>query len=93
MSLPLLPSKDPYDVVPYSADFSALLEVGDSITSATILASPSGLTISTPIISNAVVTAFVSGGTINTAYAVAFEIISAAGWHVKRSGTVPVKDR
>lgn len=93
MTIPTLPSKDMFDVLPYSATFAEFLEAGDTIASAAIVVSPVGLGHTTPIISGSVVTTFLSSGVVDQTYEVSFEIVTANGWSVKRSGSVPVKDR
>jgi hypothetical protein len=88
-----LPAKDPTETLPYSCAFTAFLESGDTITSAQVVASPSGLTITSPVVVDAVVTVFVTGGTLGANYEISFEIATTFGWTVKRSGILPVRDR
>lgn len=91
MTIPLLFSaKMPSDNLDFSLDFVKFLMPHELITSATVTASPSGLSIASPTITKSVVTAFIAGGTLNTSYVVSYSITTDGGRHETRSGILNV---
>lgn len=62
--------KDPDESKIYVIDFSSLLATGETLSSPTVTASPSGLTIGTPVISSGTVQVRISGGTVDTQYSI-----------------------
>lgn len=89
----LLPEIDPAENLPYSADFSNFIDPDDSISTQTVTISPTGPTLSTPVVVGDVVTTFVSGCVLNTSYVISFEIVTARTWTVKRSGIINCMSR
>lgn len=89
----LLPDLDPFENLPYSCDFTNFLDADDGIFSANVRATPGDLVVTTPIITEKIITSFVSNGTLGASYELSFEVISTNGWSVKRSGTINIINR
>ena len=79
----LFPAKLANAVLDYSMDFSAWLEPGDSIVSYSVTASPSGLTIGSPVLSytegEVLISSYIAGGTPGQSYNIFFQVITAKG--------------
>ena len=82
-------AKSPSDSDIYSFDFSDLLSV-DTITSATVTANPSGLTVGTPVVANGLVAVEISNGADGTQYIVTYAITTLTGRSIQRSVNLPV---
>lgn len=86
--------KDPDAVLDYKFDWSSWLASGDTISTATVTAS-SGLTVDSSSITdtNTTVTAWLSGGTAGTKYAVTCHIVTAQDREDDRTVSVLVQER
>jgi hypothetical protein len=74
MSRTTIHTKDPDAVLDYAWDWSAWLAEDETITDKTVSVEPSGLTIDSSIISGGSVIAWLSGGDVDTDYAVTCHI-------------------
>lgn len=89
--------KAPADVLPFQMDFSALIAKGETVTGQTVSCSPSGLTLSTPVLVNnlvnepKVVLTYVSGGVLGTVYHLHF-IVTTQTETIDRVGLLPVQE-
>ena len=83
--------KDPQAVLDYRWDWSAWLGA-DTIATATITV-PTGITKDSQTNTTTAVTAWLSGGTVRTSYAVTCRIVTAAGRTDERSITIVVAER
>jgi hypothetical protein len=63
----------------FSYDFVNNLANSETLSSASVTATPSGLTIGSAVITRSVVTAFISGGVAGTSYTLTFEVNTSAG--------------
>ena len=85
--------KDPDSVLDYTWDWSAWLAAdADTIDSYTVTV-PSGLTLDTDSNTTTAVTAWLSGGTVDTTYVVGCRITTAGLRTVERSITIQVQQR
>ena len=82
-------AKSPSDVDFYSVDFGDWLSV-DTIISATVAATPSGLTVGTPVVANGLVAVEISNGADGTQYIVTYAITTLTGRSIQRSVILPV---
>jgi hypothetical protein len=84
--------KDPASVLDYQWDWSDWLPTDDTITSATVTAD-TGLTVDSSSTTTTTVTAWLSGGTAGTTYAVTCQIVTADERTDERTIRISVKDR
>ncbi|WP_069769818.1 hypothetical protein [Streptomyces sp. LUP30] len=86
--------KDPSALLNYSWDWSAwLAEVADTISSATVTV-PVGLTaVGSPVVDGAFVTQRVSGGVVDSVYALVCQITTSTGLVDERSITLTINNR
>jgi hypothetical protein len=84
--------KDPDAVLDYAVDWSGWVEVGETINSYTVTVT-SGLTLVSDSEAGGVVTAWLSGGTVGSAYTVTVHIITSAGREDDRSFRVVIVQR
>ncbi len=82
--------KDPFDVLPYSIDWSAFLGADTIATSA--WAAESGITIDGNSFTDTVTTVTLSGGAEGTAYVITNQITTAAGLSKDKDFTIKVTD-
>jgi hypothetical protein len=85
-------SKDPVAVLDFEWDWTAWLAAGETILDASATAA-SGLTVDSSTISDARVSAWISGGTAGQSYPVKCQVITSAGRTDARSITIAVMDR
>lgn len=71
--------RDPNDVLDYYAHFSDWLDVGDTITSHTVVDVTGGITIGSSDVAAGAVRVWVSGGTIGTPASFTVRIVTAGG--------------
>lgn len=83
--------KDPDAVLDYAWDWTSWLE-DDSIQSATVTAQE-GLTVDSTQVTSAAVTAWLSGGTDGSSYAVTCHVVTSAGREDDRTLTISVRER
>lgn len=83
--------KDPNEVLDYMFDWSTWLD-GDTISSATAISAPTGITKNSQSNTTTTVTIWLSGGTAGNAYDFTSEIVTAAGRTAQRTITVVVKN-
>ena len=86
--------KDPSDVWDFSLDATdAMAKVGDTLASAAVTVTPTGLTIGTTAVTEAgVATVRLSGGTAGTDYAVTFALTTTGGRLLERSAYLLVRN-
>ena len=84
--------KDPDAVLDYQLNWSAWLEVGEVITDAVITV-PTGLTLDSQVVTDTTVTAWLSGGEINTGYQVNCHIETSEGREDDRSIYLTCRER
>lgn len=91
--------KSPEDICPYSLDFTQWMipatstTLADSIVSAVVSLSGSGLTATGSLVNGNVVTTILSGGTAGMVYLVHFRITTLQGLTVQRSVSLQVVER
>lgn len=85
-------SKTATDVLDFSFDFKNLLAKNETITSAEVTASPSGLTVGSVTINKSIVTAWISAGQNDTSYSVSYHIVTNQGRTETRSAILNVQD-
>lgn len=84
---------DPESVLDYSFDWAtSWLDDGETISSYTVTV-PAGMTLASHSQAAGVVTAWISGGTVNTRYRVECKIVTSAGRTDERSITISVRER
>lgn len=83
--------KDPQAVLDYEWDWSEWLDA-DTISAHTVTA-PTGLTVASSSRTSTAVTAWLSGGTAGTSYAVVCHVTTAGGRQDDRTVQVTVEDR
>jgi hypothetical protein len=84
--------KDPSDTLDYTIDWTALLVGGETITAAVWSVLPSSLSIGTKSIASPNTSAWLSGGTPNTQYAVTCKITTSAGRSYERTVLIDVEN-
>jgi hypothetical protein len=84
--------KDPDAVLDYSFDWSAWLDVAETISSYTI-DEDTGITVDSDSEAAGVVTVWLSGGTAGTTYAVRCEVVTDAGRTDERTMVIKVQER
>lgn len=84
-------NKSPIAQLPYTLDWSDWLN-GDAITTATVTV-PDGITLVSQSNTANMVTAVLSGGAINTYYAITYEVLTAAGLQDERTLSILVTNR
>lgn len=84
--------KDPAARLDYAWDWSKWLAVGETITTHTITV-PAGLTLDSEAHDATTVTAWLTGGTLNTDYGVECTITTTQGRTDTRTITIAVRDR
>lgn len=87
----LAPVKDPDAVLDYAMDWSSWLADGETITGHTVTVD--GVTLDSNSRSDAVITAWLSGGTALTAATLAVRITTTAGRTDERSVRIAIRDR
>lgn len=93
MATKKFPAKDANDSLDYQFDWAEFLVEGETITDATVTASPSGeLLIAGIVAGETAVTFRASEGEVGSTYTVTCEIETTAGNIVNRKATLPVKD-
>lgn len=85
------PGKTASDVLDFSLDFKNFLSKHEVITTATVTAAPSGLTISSAVIAKSLVTSFIGGGTNGVSYVVSFAITTNQARNETRSAILNVQ--
>jgi hypothetical protein len=85
------PNKDPDDILDYSIDWTRLLDPGDTIASVTWIV-PSGLTGGAELITGAITTVWLSGGTTGRTYDVTARVTTSGGRQIDRSGRLFVTE-
>ena len=84
--------KDPNAVLDYQWDWSAWLETGETISTALVTV-PTGLTLDSQVDTTTSVTAWLSGGTAGTGYAVLCHITTSAGREDDRQIIIRCRER
>lgn len=91
-----VPGKTPGDSLPFAFDWADWVAVNavsgspDTIVSATMTATPSGLTIGTVSVNSPLVVATISGGVANVVYTVTCVITTNAGFIAQADERLPV---
>lgn len=85
-------TKDPDAVLDYSWDWSQWLEDGETIASYEVTV-PSGLTLDDSDQQDGIVTAWLSGGTAGSGYAVVCHVVTSIGREDDRSISIRVTER
>lgn len=85
--------KDPDAALDYAVDWSTWLSSGETISTYAIASDSSLITIMSCAVSSAVVTAWLSGGTIGQTYTIGVKIVTSSGRTDERSFKVKVKQR
>ena len=85
-------TKDPDAVLDFAWDWSQWLEDGETISSYAVTV-PSGITKDSDSNTDTTVTAFLSGGTADTGYAIVCQITTSAGRTDDRSIYINVRER
>lgn len=83
--------KDPSAVLDYEVDWTAWLAASETITSHTVTA-PAGITVDSSSLAGAVVTVWLSGGTVWERYDVVCHIVTNQGREDDRTLRVAVQD-
>lgn len=83
-------SQTPTDNLDYSLSFAAWIDADDAVTTATVTATPPGLTLTTPVVADNVVTVWVTGGTAGQLYEINYDVTTQAGRVLTRSVSLPV---
>ena len=86
------PARDPADISEHRFDWSKFLGSGETVTSATVTAEPTGLTISEPVIAGSVVTVVISGGVTGSTYEVNCRIETSLGLTFERGADLSVEN-
>jgi hypothetical protein len=87
------PTKDPDEILDFGIDWTLRLD-GDTIATTTWSAStPSGLTRTATQVTGNITTAFFSGGTEGTTYAVTCTITTTGGRTMQETGSLKIKSR
>lgn len=84
--------KDPQAVLPWEFDWSDWLEVGETISSATVTVA-TGLTLQSQSNTSTVVTVWLSGGTLGATYTVACRVTTSLAKVDERTLAVRITDR
>lgn len=87
------PNKDPDDVIDYAIDWTAHLDSGDTIQSATWSVAPAGLTLGTATVVGAKASVWLQGGTAGQDYVVTCRVVTAGARQMDRSAKVLVTSR
>lgn len=87
------PNKDPDDILDYAIDWTAHLEQGDAIQSATWSAAPAGLTLGTANLAGGKASVWLQGGTSGQEYVVTCRVVTTGGRQMDRSARVMVTPR
>ena len=91
MNGPLLPEKDPLDILDYTIDWTDWLVAGDEI-STSKWTMPTGLTNADDTKTTTTTTLWASGGTDNTIYGPSDTITTTGGRTAKRTINIPVQE-
>ena len=87
------PPKDPDDVLDYDWDFAPWLPAGDTISAHTIIVASGDVAVNSASHTATTVTAWLSGGTVDTDAEVTARATTAQGRTVDRTSTVPIRQR
>lgn len=90
--IPYFDAVGPLDSLDFGFDFSAWLELGDSIISAVVTTSPA-LSVANTINDATMVQTWLSGGSIGVSYTVTASIVTAQNRVAARSRILPVTNR
>lgn len=96
LTIPAKPTatKDPDALLDYSFDWSAwLLDIADTIYSATVTAAAPLTTPSAPFVAGGVVHQFIGGGTLGSTFPVVCQIITAGGRTEERTIYLKIRAR
>ena len=86
-------TKDPSDVLDFSLDWTALLDVGDPISgTSAVWTLPSGITKDSQSQTPTVTTAWISGGVAGTDYTVTCQIVTVGLRTMNREAILPVRN-
>jgi hypothetical protein len=85
------PNKDPDDILDYSIDWGRLLDDGDAIASVVWIV-PTGLTGGVELITGAITTVWLSGGSAGQSYDVTARVTTSGGRQMDRSGRLFVTE-
>lgn len=85
-------TKQPSENLDYDFDFSNAFPAGDNVASATVTATPTGLTLGTKSLSGQLVKQFISSGSTGNSYTVTCIATSAAGRIAELEFTLRVLD-
>lgn len=85
-------SKQPVEVKDYDVDYSEWLTDGDSVSSATVVVAPTGLSVDSIFINDPRVKVWLSGGTNGTQYKLTVTMTSTDGRVKEDEFKVKVKD-
>lgn len=88
-SIPSAPAKDPDSTVDYAADWSAVIQTGETISTSQWI-TPPGLTASGDTVNGTTTSVFLSGGTEYESYVVTNRITTSLGRTIDRSFRVKV---
>jgi hypothetical protein len=88
----IMPYKQPGEVLDYDFDFTDSLAEGDTVSTATVTVSPSGLTLSTKTVSSPTVKQWVSGGTAGTRYRLTCAAVTSGGRTHEEEMVIPVAE-
>lgn len=93
MATPKFPAKDPADTIDEKFDWSAFLQTGETITSATVTVDPTGeLAIASMTFTDNSVIFHATGGVAGSTYTITCQVETSAGNTVNRKATIAVKD-
>lgn len=84
--------QQPADNLDYAFDYSDFLQSGDSLLSATATVSPTGLTVTTPVVSGQQVKFWLTGGVSGTKYKLTITTTTAIGRVKQDEAYVTIKD-
>lgn len=85
--------KDPDAVLDYAMDWSTWLSSGEAISTWLVAADSSLITVSTHSHAAGVVTAWLSGGVVGSAYTISVKVVTSSSRTEERSFKVKIKQR